>query len=289
MKVCLECCHRFEGTGWECPNCHVIPVLIDGRPAFAPNLALTNDGFRSDYFEDLAKLENDNFWFRARNRLIVWALHRYFKNAESFLEIGCGTGFVLYGISERFSHLKLWGSEIFSAGLEYVAKRTPRAEIFQMDARSVPFVDEFDIIGAFDVLEHVQEDDLVLKQCFKAIRPGGGIILTVPQHMLLWGPADEHACHVRRYNLEELRIKVQQAGFTVVRVSSFVSLLFPIMVVSRFKSRMLKKKYDPFAELKLSQLTNSLFEKVLDLEQYFIRKGMNFPFGGSLILVARKL
>jgi SAM-dependent methyltransferase len=59
------------------------------------------------------------------------------------------------------------------------------AVLFQMDARKIPFESEFDVIGAFDVLEHIEEDEKALAQIFHAVLPGGGLILTVPQHRFL--------------------------------------------------------------------------------------------------------
>jgi SAM-dependent methyltransferase len=118
---------------------------------------------------------------------------------------------VLSGIERAFPHLALYGSEIFSAGLAYAARRLNSAELFQMDARQIPFENEFDVIGAFDVLEHVKDDGVVLQQMHQALCAGGGLLVTVPQHPLLWSHLDEYACHVRRYTRKELRRKVVQA------------------------------------------------------------------------------
>ena len=79
-----------------------------------------------------------------------------------------------------------------------------------MDARRIPFEREFDVVGAFDVLEHIVEDEDVLGQMFKATRPGGGLLVTVPQHPFLWSASDEHAMHQRRYSRAELRRKVER-------------------------------------------------------------------------------
>ena len=62
------------------------------------------------------------------------------------------------------------GSELFSQGLAFAAERLPGAELMQMDARSIPYVAEFDAIGAFDVLEHIVEDEMVLRETNKALK-----------------------------------------------------------------------------------------------------------------------
>src|SRR5712671_302402 len=162
MKICNACSRRFNSAEWRCPSCLHQPPTIDGRLAFAPELAEESPGFEASYFPGLAALEAGNFWFRSRNRLIAWALRHYFPEAERFLEIGCGTGFVLSGINDAFPEINLHGSEIFSSGLSFAAERLPKAQLFQMDARRIPFEEEFDVVGAFDVIEHIKEDEQVL-------------------------------------------------------------------------------------------------------------------------------
>ena len=290
MKVCPACGSARCDDAWVCADCGNRPPLIDGFRAFAPSLATDNTGFRVEYFEELARLEADNFWFRARNDLIVWALQRSFPDARSFLEIGCGTGFVLRGIHDADPSIELSGSEIFSAGLAFAAARVPSAQFSQMDARRIPFRGEFDVIGAFDVLEHIEEDTTVLAEVAKAVRPGGGFMATVPQHPALWSLQDEHAHHVRRYTARGLRRKVEAAGFEVVLMTSFVSLLLPMLVAARLRPRggVSDEGFDAMDELRQPHAINVALEAVMTVERTLIRRGVSFPAGGSLLLVARK-
>ena len=140
MRLCSRCHKAFDHAIQCCPSCHYEPQRLEGHLAFAPELAEENEGFEADYFPKLAELEAGNFWFRSRNQLLVWTLQRYFPEAESFLEIGCGTGFVLSGIRRAFPGLRLCGSEIFSAGLSFAAKRLPEAElVFMIRRRQLAF------------------------------------------------------------------------------------------------------------------------------------------------------
>ena len=288
MKLCTRCDKAFDGVSWRCPECLHEPDVIEGLLAFAPELARESEGFEAGYFARLAEQEAGNFWFRARNRLLIWALQRYFPKAEKVLEIGCGTGFVLSGLRQAFPSLVLSGSEVFSEGLGFAAARLPGIELFQMDARQIPFREEFDLIGAFDVLEHVKQDEEVLAQMHKATRTGGGILITVPHHQFLWSPVDEFARHVRRYETRELREKVERAGFSVIRITSFVSLLLPLLLASRLKQRFSDAEVDPSAEYNISNAVNTTLERILDAERTLIRAGLSFPAGGSLLLVARR-
>jgi len=289
MKRCLHCATTHNAIDWQCPGCGKVPDRVDSFPIMAPDLAQGGAGFPSEAFDALACVEAESFWFRARNRLIVWALRRHFPNMQHYLEIGCGTGYVLAGVAEAYPDSAITGSEVFSVGLPFAAERVAKARFLQMDARQIPYVDEFDVIGAFDVLEHIEEDEPVLAEMFRALRPGGGIAITVPQHPWLWSQQDENACHVRRYLMSELRKKVQQAGFKVELETSFVSLLLPAMMASRLSS----KKIPPdgkskSSELQLPGFINRAFEGVMYLERLLIRSGIRFPVGGSLLLIARK-
>ena len=288
MKICPTCNHHFSQSAWICPECNYTPLLLSNHLAFAPNFAHATHGFESHFFSTLALLEAKNFWFRSRNRLILWALQAYFKRSQTFLEIGCGTGFVLQAIEKNMPHLKLSGSEIFSAGLEFAQSRLVQTSLFQMDARQIPFAEEFDVIGAFDVLEHIKEDRVVLRQIYQSLRHGGGIIVTVPQHSWLWSPSDDYAHHVRRYSHQELCLKLKQAGFEIVKTTSFVSLLLPLMILSRLSKRNKPQNYDPLSEFRISKLLNFLLEKILDFERLFVKLGCTFPLGGSLLAIAYK-
>ena len=288
MRRCLRCRTPFGGADWRCPQCGATPERIDGFLAFAPELAHGAEGYDPAHFAELARLEAGNFWFRARNRLIVWSLARYFPAARSMLEIGCGTGFVLAGVAAARPALRLTGSEAATRGLAFAAERVPAAELVQMDARRIPFREEFDVVGAFDVIEHIEDDRAVLRAVHDALAPGGGLVLTVPQHPALWSTYDAHAGHVRRYRASELRARVTEAGLEIVRMTSFVSLLLPLMFLSRLAQRAPKARYDPLAELRIAPWLNRALEAVLGAERALIRAGLSFPAGGSLLLVARK-
>ena len=287
MKRCLRCSAVFAGESWECPRCGHCPDVVAGFPALAPELAKGGAGF-PDAFAELADLEANNFWFRSRNRLLVWALRRHVPHMRRYLEIGCGTGYVLAGVAEAFPEAAITGSEVFSAGLPFAASRLGQTELLQMDARHIPYFEEFDAIGAFDVLEHIEEDEAVLSQMQQALKPGGTIVITVPQHPWLWSWQDEYAQHVRRYRVGELREKALRAGFEVAYATSFVTLLLPAMLASRMLHRRAQAVRDPLAELRLPMLLDRPFAAVMHLERLWIQMGVRFPVGGSLLLIAGK-
>ena len=112
--------------------------------------------------------------------------------------------------------------------------------------------------------------------------------MTVPHHPFLWSQVDDYARHVRRYKTLELKNKVKRAGFRVIRITSFVSLLLPLLIFSRFKQRFSGELVDALSEFKIGSLMNTALERILGVEQVVIRSGLSFPVGGSLLLVARR-
>ncbi|MEB3983920.1 class I SAM-dependent methyltransferase [Mycobacterium sp. 663a-19] len=287
MKKCLACAHTFESASWHCPTCSWQPDRLDGQLSFSPELAENNPGFSPNYFADLATFEDGHFWFESRNRLLMWALNQYFPAVRSVLEIGCGTGFVLKAMAERFTQMQFAGSEVFPEGLAFAAQRVPSAELFQMDARKIPFESEFDLIGAFDVIEHIKQDDEVLLEMYGAIRPGGGIILTVPQHQWLWSDTDVYAHHERRYSRRELKSKVESAGFRVEHMTSFVSVLLPVLIISRLRFKR-DQSFQSEMESHIHPVINQAFMAALTVERFLLKRRLSLPAGGSLLLVAKK-
>jgi len=287
MRRCLQCDSTAVPEDWTCPACGFAPSSIGGFECFAPELAAGNADYDPKHFEVLVNFEDGSFWFAARNRLILWALSRFFPETRSLMEIGVGTGFVMRALLGALPDARLRASDAYVEGLRFAAQRLGDAvELLQMDARQIPFREEFDVICLFDVLEHIQDDEAVLKELRLALKPGGGLIITVPQHMFLWGPFDEAGYHKRRYAIHELEDKAKAAGFEVVFKTSFVSLLLPVLYLSRLRSRR-AGKYELSDEQDIHPMVDQCLRWILAAEFGLIRWGLRFPAGGSQLLVAR--
>ena len=252
---------------------------------------MVSDGYDASYFRRIAEKEPQSFWFRARNRVIISAIRRHFPEARSMLEVGCGTGFVLAGLHDAFPDMRLVGSELFAEGLEIARSRLPaEVELVVADAHAMPYTAEFDLAGAFDVLEHIEDDRRVIEQVAAALRPGGSFLMTVPQHPAMWSPQDVHAGHVRRYTAGGLRERLGTAGLSIVLAASFVSLLLPMMFAARLRLRSQPEtpEFDAVEALRQPPLVNRVLAAAMVVERAMIRGGARFPAGGSLLVVARK-
>ncbi len=267
-------------------------TLIDGFKCYAPEVALgTSADYPPEHHDRLFDLEEAHFWFRARNRIVQGLVRRYLGNRPArFLELGVGTGYMLAGLS-RFSNLELVGAELYVNALKYARQRLPRVEFIQLDAVRMPFENEFDAVGAFDTLEHIEEDARVIRNVGRALKPGGRFFITVPQHPWLWSTQDDAAFHKRRYTRRGLCEKLRNAGFEIDYTGSFICALFPLLVASRRRMKP-QASQEPaeynWKELQLHPWINAVSGALTRLDEWMIRLGLRVPFGGTLVAVARK-
>ena len=270
--------------------------LIDGIKCYKPEVAMENSDYPHEAFEILYQLEDTNFWFVHRNNIIQFLFEKHLGTASNtVLEIGCGTGYVLAGLHKKIPNYTLQGSEIHLEGIKFAQTRLPNIELVQLDATTMPFENEFNAVGAFDVLEHIEEDVSVIKEVHRSLKSGGFFIISVPQHQWMWSINDDIAYHKRRYSRKELKNKLINEGFEIVYISSFVFILFPFMYISRFFKQKIELTeitnetiLKEMNELKLNPLVNSIFGLFMKADVFLIKMGISLPFGGSLIAVAKK-
>lgn len=244
---------------------------------------MSKSDFNCEMFKDLFTYEEKHFWFQKRNELILAMINKYCKNIKNLLEVGCGNGIVNAYLRKNLN-TEIWGSELHDEGLYYAQQRF-KDRIIKLDARDIPYTNKFDAIGIFDVLEHIDEDELVLSQINKALVNHGKLIITVPQHMFLWSNQDVQAHHKRRYSGSDLIRKLNTAGFKVVRKTSFMTLLLPVVWLAR---KTVSRK-NVTKELDIPNYLNTVFKFLLTIENTIIKTGISLPFGVSLLVIAEKI
>jgi SAM-dependent methyltransferase len=275
-------------TGWFCRVCgHAVPER-DRIPLLAPEIADTISGFDPAWFAKIVDTETAHFWFVARNELIVGLLNRFFPGARRYLEVGCGNGAVLKSIAGSRQWERVVGTDLHPTGLAYARARLPHnVEFAQIDARAIPAVGAFDLTGAFDIVEHVADDEGVLCGLRRATSTGGGTIISVPQHPFLWSCADEIGLHQRRYRRGELETKLCRNGFKILFSSSFVTLLLPLLAASRIKARLKPCDECIQHEITLNPIINVVLTAILRSEVRLTLAGVRWPAGGSRVVVAQ--
>lgn len=268
-------------------------TVVDGIKCFSPEVASTYEDYPDSGFDLTDKNAESSFWVSSRNRLFKRIVQRYMlpTGRTKLLEIGCGTGDFIRHIIQNES-LEITGSEIYLKGLRYAKQNLPSANFIQFDVTQGKLGEQFDMIAAFDVLEHVEEDVTALANIYQMLNKDGVLILSVPQHMFLWSKLDEIVKHKRRYSRQELVNKLRSNGFNISYCTSFVFVLFPLMLISRLFDRGKAQSTDSEAELekrvKFSGVLNRIFDLFMRIDEVLIRFGVSLPVGGTLLVVAKK-
>ena len=219
--------------------------------------------------------------------MIEFFIHDNIKkpySSKSFLEIGCGTGIVM-AVLERLGFI-VTGLDVNEKALSYAVKRTKgkliRQSIFGFKSKKY-----YDIVGAFDVLEHIRDDEGFLKACHSLLSPKGHLLLTVPAGMSLWSPVDTLSGHQRRYEYEELSKKLNNAGFTVNSLGYWNSLLLPLYSIWHRQAGRKNKDVVSSHLQKMPFTINMLLTWIFQLE-LLLSRFVRFPFGATLVVCAQK-
>jgi 2-polyprenyl-3-methyl-5-hydroxy-6-metoxy-1,4-benzoquinol methylase len=268
-------------------------TIINGVKCFNPEVANSYTDYPGNGFDLTNEIVEKSFWLRSRNRLFKKIIFDQITATRklSLLEVGCGTGNFIEHIADN-QNLEITGSEIYLKGLLYAKKNLPEINFIQFDVSQGITGDKFDLIVAFDVIEHIDNDVAALLNMNKMLQNKGKLILTVPQHMFLWSKLDEIVKHKRRYSRDELLSKLKGSGFNVTYSTSFVFVLFPLMLIARLFGRKYRDSLqdDSVFEKMVTfpRIINFCFDLVMRIDEALIRCGISLPFGGTLIVVAEK-
>jgi len=265
--------------------------------SYRPQPSSVHGPYDPAFYAPLAKAEDRHFWFRVRNRIIdVLVRQAVAKRPPRYrvLEAGCGTGNVLRVLEQACSGGRVVGMDFFAEALQW-ARRRCACPLVQGALQTPPFGMSFDLIGLFDVLEHVDDDRRALRDLHSLLKTDGVLLLTVPAHASLWSYWDEVCQHYRRYSVAELNGKLTQAGFQVEYLSQFMTLLYPLMWLRRkLRSTVLPGENEDgrrkLAEDELSIIpgVNGLLEWMLRRESLLVERRRTLPIGTSLVALARK-
>ena len=200
------------------------------------------------------------------------------------MEAGCGTGGNLQMLS-KFGRLDAFELD---EEARLIAERKLAIDIKPgMLPNGIPYAEgQFDVVTAFDVIEHVNEDVASLAKLGRQLSPDGRLFMTVPAMPWLWSKHDVTHHHYRRYTKSSLDAALKQAGLEPVRISYFNTLLFPMIA----GLRLLRKQFgiaETADDAMPAPVMNTMLKTVFSLESNWIGK-VPMPFGVSLMAVAKR-
>lgn len=235
--------------------------------------------------------EENHWWFTSRRELVRQLVRRATpdRNAD-ILEIGCSGGPLLQKLRAD-GYANLTGIDISEEAIALCARRGV-SNVSVMDAQHLKYPDaSFDIITASDVLEHLADAPTALREWHRALRSGGKLFVFVPAFMFLWSEHDVANQHQHRYRATELKIALENAGFTVERRGYWNFFLFAPVAVVRFFKKLLFKSRNTSGQgdlKKTSNIANTILQLMLKIENRILLAGFNFPWGVSAWVIARK-
>ena len=295
MILCKKCHNpvNTKDSSYICSSCNFQYITKDGITTFSDIGGTVNNYFSKDTFEKVFRYESTSFWYRVRNQIICQTIKKYLSQPAEIIEVGCGTGYVATAI--RGLGYTVDCADPYFDALSFCKIRNAGRSFFQLNLEDAVFFEEYGGVGAFDVLEHIENDNTALKNMYHLLKDGGYAFITVPACKSLWSAGDVIAEHKRRYTYSELEERVTHAGFQVSRITYFMTFLFPAYFIiskcsgnwsgSDSTSPAAKERW--FSQFNPNPILNTVLYFIFGIEPIFLRY-LNFPLGSSLLCVARK-
>lgn len=246
---------------------------------------------RASSYHEIYRLETSywwkKYWWRqGRDFTANLVLKRLLKPSpkNKILDVGCGLG-------ETSKKLALFGQVMgidSSPEAVKLARKNGLKKAKVMDLTKLAFLrDSFDIVTAFDVLEHIEDDRNAIQEIFRVLKNKGIFLLTVPAYNWLWSEHDEALGHKRRYTKNQVEKKLKKAGFKVLKSSYIITLFLLPIALFRFFQTVFKKQSPKTSYVILPSFLNFVLAQILKLEG-IVLNFINLPLGVSLICVAQK-
>lgn len=234
------------------------------------------------------RVEDSHWWFVGRRAILESFLNgiveklRISNSALRILDVGCGTGANIEMLSQ---YGDAEGVDVSDDALEFCRKKGLKVQ--KGLAEKLPYDDEtFDLTTALDVIEHLDDDVAGLKEMHRVTKTGGYSLFFVPAFMWLWGVQDDISNHRIRYTREQIVERIEKAGYTVERATYANFTFFAPILGGRVFMKLTGIKPESENNINVSAL-NGFFGKLFSAERHLLSR-MNFPFGVSIVVVAKK-
>jgi SAM-dependent methyltransferase len=227
----------------------------------------------------------DYWWYVARSKLLRTVLEEYVGSPQAVLDVGSADG---PSVSWMHSH----------DGLHVTLDIDPRGLVrggVCGSALALPFMDgAFDLVSAFDVIEHLEPEADALAELARVLAPGGRLLLSVPAYEWAWSDFDETNGHHRRYTRARAVAAVEKAGLSVTRSTYAFGGVFPFFAAERLARRVAtrfsRKRTEAADIVPLPQLPawmSRIFLNLSAMDQKLLDK-RDLPFGSSVVVAAVK-
>ncbi len=247
----------------------------------------------SAFYKEYYHLERSHWWFKARLNILFGHLKKTIGNRKdlSVLNVGPATG----RTSELLEQFGDVVSVEFDADCYEFVKENLKINIIQGSILELPFEDRtFDLVCCFDVVEHVEDHELAMKELLRVCKKNGVISTTVPAFKFLWSHHDDINHHIRRYTLPEFT-ELMPPNTKIVYQTYFNSWLFPAIAAFRLAAKTIRwkpqqKRADAGTDnfVMNGPVFQKIFFSIFNSELFFTNRNIRLPFGLSILATWRK-
>lgn len=246
------------------------------------------------YYNEYYHIERDHWWFKARMEILEVLVQKHFQHGKrelKILNVGVATGATSIMLQKYGEVTSL---EYDKECCEFL-RETVHLDVINGSLTELPFEDHsYDLVCAFDVIEHIENDQLAVAEMYRVLNKGGYMFVTVPAFQSIWSKHDVINHHFRRYKMEGLKQLALNEKFEIVRKSYFNFILFPPIFIFRIILNTLKRKQttetvgSDFDFFKKKKLLNTILYTLFKVEKPVLKLNINFPFGVSAFLIGKK-
>lgn len=242
---------------------------------------------QEDFYAEYSEIEDTHWWFRGRREIFTRLLAPFTGSNRRILDIGFGTGAMLVFLA-RYGHVI--GMDMAADAIRFARTRCDVPMLLGSITHVPLETASVDMVTAFDIIEHVDDEAAAFAELGRVCRPGGHLLLTAPAFQFLWGNQDVVSHHRRRYTLAALDARIRAAGFTPRRLSYFNAILFPAVAAVRVVRRL---RGEPTGEVKSDftmtkpGLLNDALTRVFAAEGRWLAR-WRLPVGVSVVCLAER-
>ncbi|MFA4955738.1 MAG: class I SAM-dependent methyltransferase [Candidatus Methanoperedens sp.] len=208
------------------------------------------------------------------------------KKGSIILEVGSSSGYFLRDLKLTAPNAFIVGSDCIFEPLERLAKNIQNIPLIQFDLTLCPLPDNsVDAVVLLNVLEHIEDDQKALQQLYRILKKNGIAVIEVPANPIIYDFYDEYLKHYRRYMIDELIIKSENAGFKIKKASHLGFFLYPFFMFikkqSKSKRNLTEKMKQDLLKKQISYggvIGNTILDKLMNIE-LLIGRLCSYPVG----------